>query len=152
MISDEADYAFVSTQFRWCSDAIRDAFNGYIRLIAAISGGSIYLSVQPGISSSEKLSSFALLSDVALALAALIAITQILENVRSRRGYRIKMSKLGGDWPDGTPKIPLPKRGAILIEIVMVLSILVSLVMFVALNPFQPVIRLDGIAWPIWPR
>src|SRR5262249_17109839 len=109
----------------------------FVQLFSAIVGGAIFLSVQPGKRSPQSNFEYALLSDLAVGLTALVTIVLILETMRSRRGDRERISELGGKNFYVEYHIPLPRRSAKAVELTMVFSIFVACAGFIILNPFS---------------
>ena len=135
MIDGGLEYEFASTQFRWCSDRIGNVFYVFVQTFSAIVAGSIYLSVQPGVR--QHVLSYAVLSDTAVSLSALVTLVLIWETHASRRGYRERISHLGGKDTEGKFHVPLPKSPRVLVEQVMTFAILAASLAFGVFNPFM---------------
>ena len=114
---------------------LRGALNLFIRLLTAVVGGSIYLSLQPDIQ--DKAQTYGGLSNVIVVLAAFLACAMIFENTRAWVGHRKAQSRLGGLDQDKNPRIPLPRVvRASVAQGIMVVSIIIATGLFWYFNPF----------------
>lgn len=136
MVTDDKQYEFVSGQVRYHNDKIIESLNLFLKLFSAIVGGSIWLSLQPGITPT-KMTAYIGVSDVLVIALAAFSSLLIFENLRAWRGYRNAQHRLGGIDQEGNPNIPAPRIiRASVSEGAMILTMVSAACLFWRFNPF----------------
>jgi hypothetical protein len=137
MVSPDAYFVFVTEHVEWLNERIIATYNSFWRLYSAIVGGSIWLSLQPGLFAAKS-HVYAVISTITVVGLALVSCSLIVENVRSWRGYRLTLHELSLDEV-GAHRMPKPhtlRRSAS--EVVMMLAMVVAAGLFGWFNPFWP--------------
>ena len=136
MISPEKEYEFVSGQVRYHNEKIIESFNLFIKLFSGVVGGSIWLTLQHGMTATRA-ASYARVSDGLACFLALLACLMIAENLRAWHGYRWAQVRLAGKNEKGEYRIPPPRiiRSSVT-EGGMMLSVILAVVFYCLFNPF----------------
>ncbi|MBR1227196.1 MULTISPECIES: hypothetical protein [unclassified Bradyrhizobium] len=137
MVSEDKHYEFLTKQIADRSQKIYESFNQFIRLFSAVVGGTIWISLQADASkrggNSQIYETFSNFLVIAIAvMSALI----IIENVRSWKGYRQALVKMGANDVASPVYIPAPLRyRSSIIEIGMICSMFLATILFCIFNP-----------------
>lgn len=131
MIDKAKVYDFLVAQAAARSAASIDVFKMFLRLYSAIVGGSIWLSLQTGISVADQ-QKYALLSNLAVGITTFVVVVMVVDNLRSWHAYRTDISKLG-QGPGFSPPQLFPSA---ISEAAMLLGTLGASVAFWVWNPF----------------
>lgn len=135
MIEDDQHYIFVCSQVRYFTEKIGASFEFFVKLYSAILGGTIWLSVQPGITA-EKSAKFLVTSDALVIGLTLLSCFKLWESVRAWRGYRFAQVRLTGVDEEGRPKTPPPEVWPThLEEVVVTIAMVAAAVLYCLFNP-----------------
>jgi hypothetical protein len=137
MIPDEKQYEFLTSQIAARDQkAVDTYFKLFLQFFSAIVGGSIWLSLQKGIKSEDRLI-YVTLSDVLVAILAVVSVALVVENFRAWWGYRRALSRLVGKTDAGENIVPLPKVfPAAIMETIVGCAMLIACASFLWFNPF----------------
>ena len=103
------------------SNNLTDAFKHFVQTFSAIIGGGIAIRLAYGVNkATEYEKAFAAL----IILSGLVFIIIVVENFRSWRGYREKLSAIAGQDSQGQSLIPLPAPRAEVIPVIYVFVII----------------------------
>lgn len=95
MIDEEKRYEFITSQIRYHNEKMIEAFNRFIQLFAAITGGSIWVAIQSAHFTANG-SHYWVLADALVLLLAAITCLNIISDLLAWFGYREAESNLVG--------------------------------------------------------
>ncbi len=130
MISEEKQYEYLGRVLTDRLNRIFDSFKLFLQLFSTIVGGSIWLSMQ-NVSPNAR-HRYIVASDTLILLVILVTGVMVFEAQRGWWGYRKTLSEFDG----GNHPIPPPKWTRRWTEIVMLLGMVASGVVFALFNPF----------------
>jgi hypothetical protein len=137
ILSVEAEYKFVSDITKYKSDLIHNTFDRFLKIFTAIVGGSIWLSLQKNVTSTNN--DYYFLADTAAALLSIFSALIIADDFRSWFGYRERSSALGGE-SNGRLRIKRPTIWpAFIVPSLMITAITTSSVLFAIYNPLAEI-------------
>jgi hypothetical protein len=123
----EAEFQFIGSQVQYYVRCIPESFSQFIKLAIAIVGGSIWLSLQPGIGPRE-----------AAIFWVLSALLMFLQHLEAWHGYRYAQSRVSGLNENGVPNVPPPRANPISRqERWMIAAMWLLALIYGACNPFM---------------
>jgi hypothetical protein len=132
---DTQHYIYVCSQVRYFVERIHASFEFFVKLYSAVLGGTIWLSVQPGITA-EKSTKFLVTSNALVIGLTLLSCFKLWDNVRAWRGYRHAQVKLTGLDEHGHPKTPPPKNWPTHFEQIVVTAAMIgAAILYCVFNP-----------------
>lgn len=133
----EAEFQFIGSQVQYYVRCIPESFSQFIKLAIAIVGGSIWLSLQPGIGSREA-AIFWVLSALLMLGSAGLTHVFILQHLEAWHGYRHAQSRVAGLSKSGVPNVPPPRANPVSRqERWMIAAMWLSALLYAACNPFM---------------
>jgi hypothetical protein len=136
LVSEEKEFDYVVGQIRYLNDKIIESFNFFIKVFSAVVGGSVWLTLQKGMTV-QLANEYAKISDGLVMFLAILVCLMIFEHLRSWHGYRKAQSRLSGKDEAGKYYIPAPRRfRASVLEIAMMGTMITVATLFCLFNPF----------------
>ena len=136
MISEDAQYRYITSQIVDRIDKSASALKRFIRLFSAVVGGSICLTTNKPLDAVTR-STYVLLSDALAVVTMPVFVVLVVESRRSWYDYRWAQTELGGLDETGGHRIRPPKLfPAAVGELVMLLAMLLASALFCWFTPF----------------